>query len=106
MNLKSNPDKNELRTLLDACDDNAGHHVIWVDHEGEVHSTLLVDLTPAGFEMRLGSHMKFRYESLQQGNGYVGPEAAKDDFWVSILFDHLTSDWAQDRNGLIDYWPE
>src|SRR5438034_1059892 len=30
MNLSANPTKEQLRKLLQSCDDRAGHHVLWV----------------------------------------------------------------------------
>ena len=47
MNLNNKPTKHQLQALLLACDDTAGHHVLWVDHLGEVQITLLVEESPA-----------------------------------------------------------
>lgn len=41
MNLNNNPTANELSELIAACDDNAGHHVLWVSKSGDVAITLL-----------------------------------------------------------------
>ena len=102
MNLNENPSKDQLRELLASCDDNAGHHIIWVDHSGEVHITLLPPgQVPAEWTIMMSNKVKFRYETLVCGGGNVGPEASQADKWVDILFNWLQRDWQRDARGYI-----
>jgi hypothetical protein len=102
MNLNENPAQQQLRDLLAGHDDTAGHHVLWVDSNGEVNITTLprgwppVEFQPASAEVKL------RYETFLAGNGYVGPEAAEDKEWVGELFDRLSKEWskAKERSEL------
>jgi hypothetical protein len=95
MNMSKNPTIDELKTLVARCDDDAGHHVLWVESNGEVHIDVLPDdLTPVGFEQNTGPKMKLRYETFQQGNGYVGAEAVSDAKHVAELFNDLKTGWA------------
>lgn len=94
----------ELRSMLAACDDNAGDHIIWVDHDGLVHIELLNDgLTPAGWAGREASRIRFRWETYIKGNGYVGEGAAADAPWVSEVLSELSSDWTSRKKGYVDY---
>lgn len=103
MNLTKSPSKDELRVLLAACDDNAGHHCIWVSHDGEVHIELLPEgLTPSHWAMRMEPRIKFRYETFTSGNGYVGSGASEDMKWVDTLFSWLQRDWARDAHDYIE----
>jgi hypothetical protein len=47
--------------------------------------------------------IKFRYETLVAGNGYVGFEAAKDKKYIKELYKDLKNDWKKNRTGFIDY---
>jgi len=91
MNLTNNPTKSELRELLASCNDDAGHHIIWVGPQGDVNIELLPgDMTPVGWAERMGDQVKFRFETLQSGNDYVGQEASEDKEWLDEVFDGLT----------------
>lgn len=93
MNMEQTPTVEELRRLILACDDLAGHHVLWVDKCGDVRvSQIPRDQTPIGFEEE-HPEMRLRYETFQAGNDYVGPEAAKDDEWIHQLFEALVKEW-------------
>ena len=51
MNLKDNPSLDELKEMFASCNDDAGHHVLWVGKSGEVNlSVIPKDLTPAAFQ--------------------------------------------------------
>ena len=103
MNVTQRPTLDQLRDLLRSVDDDSGHHILWVGHSGEVHlDPLPSHLTPAMWIEKNRDHVRSRYETLGRGNGYVGPEAAKDDEWVSTLFEWLLQDWAAGRRGYID----
>ncbi|MFM5297066.1 hypothetical protein ACEUAI_22800 [Aeromonas veronii] len=93
MNLNQSPSIDQLKTLLSACNDDAGHHVLWVKRTGEVEISLLpLGLTPVGFE-EANPTMALRYETFQCRNGYVGVDAASDDKFVTDLFNRLTFEW-------------
>jgi hypothetical protein len=104
MNLVANPSIGELRELLSNADDDAGTHVLWVDQRGNVHLEALAELTPAAWGERNEADIRLQYESFQRGNGYVGPKAAKDDAWVSRLFQSLSQQWKSGASGFIDYF--
>jgi hypothetical protein len=91
-NLNRNPTKDELRALLASRDDTAGHHVLWVAADGEVHITTLPRVWPPG-EFTPPSNLRLRYETFLAGNGYVGQEAAEDDDWVDKQFARLLEEW-------------
>jgi shikimate kinase len=93
MNLDNNPTVEQLRSLLRACDDQAGHHVLWVAMDGEVHITRVPKQESPLVSKEWSSLMKLRYETFEAGNDYVGPEAAKDDCWVKELFEALLKKW-------------
>jgi hypothetical protein len=44
MNLNSSSTKSQLEALIAACDDSAGHHVVWVGNNGNVN----IDAIPQG----------------------------------------------------------
>ena len=103
MNLARNPTRRELQALLAECDDTAAHHIAWVGHDGAVHiDPLPEDLTPVGFAERNKTAIKFRLETYDCGNGYVGPVAAQDDKWVDRLFVALQNLWTKDAEGYQD----
>lgn len=94
MNLNHNPMQSELAELLRACDDRAGHHVLWVDRGGEVRITLLADGTAFGFANgRPEAQLQFDY--FESGHDYVGPGAARDTNWVEDVFITLLDRWAK-----------
>ena len=98
MNMNQNPTVEELRELIRACDDLAGHHVLWVAKNGDVHvSRVPKDKTPVGFE-EAQLDMQLRCETFEAGNEYVGPEAAQDDDWIEQLFDALTKEWPKAKS--------
>jgi hypothetical protein len=47
--------------------------------------------------------MKFRFETFDQGNDYVGEKAAQDEGYVAMLFNQLTRSWASGDTGYIEY---
>lgn len=99
MNLNDNPTKDQLASLLAACDDRAGHHALWVDDDGEVRITKLPRIWPPPEVDSDIKQARVRVETFHAGNGYVGPEAAANADWVAELFGWLTRDWAAGKNG-------
>jgi len=95
MNLDNNPTKEQLADLLRPCDDRAAHHVLWVDRGGEVHVTKLPKTWPVpepGPDVL--NRALVRFETFWAGHGYVGPEAAEADEWLTDALDWLSRDWA------------
>ena len=104
MNLNQNPTSQQLSALLAACDDNAGTHILWVDHLGKVSISRLEDHeTPAQWAARMRSQIRFRYESYAPGNGYVGPEVASDQSYVNNLLRNILNDWDEGKVGRVDF---
>lgn len=94
MNLNNNPTTQDLSKLLNSCNDSAGHHILWVSQSGDVSITLLSNLSPIAFEQSEPS-MAMRHETFNQGNDYVGPQAANDINYVSGLLDSLIGEWSK-----------
>ncbi len=93
MNLNRRPSIEQLKSLIAACNDEEGHHVVWVTKTGDVHvSVIPEELGPIGFE-KSKPEMALRYETFQCGNGYVGPGAASDEDLVSRLYRSLIAEW-------------
>ncbi|EAM8994566.1 hypothetical protein E1L19_08660 [Salmonella enterica subsp. enterica] len=92
MNLNNNPTAQQLSQLLSVCNDDAGHHILWVSKTGDVSVTLINDIGPIGFEQNTPS-MAMRYETFQRGNKYVGQEAANDESYVNRLLKDLINEW-------------
>lgn len=103
MNLTKAPTRQQLRALMFAVDDGSDHHVVWVGHDGEVHIEAMQGRTPASWEEQNEARIRFRLESYQRGNGYLGPDAAKDDQWVGRVFEQLTKAWADGRTEMVDW---
>lgn len=103
MNLSDNPTKEQLKALIAHVDDNEGHHILWVNRDGDVNLTLLrEDLTPVRFDQTNGAKMKFRLEVLAAGMGYTGPGAAEDEKWMTQVWNRLNSLWSQNYEGYSD----
>ena len=102
MNINNSPSIAELKALISCADDEAGHHVLWVDALGEVHlTTLPADMTPVGFEASQPS-MRARFGTFDQGNDYVGPGAAADEAWMNSLYVKLKSIVLTNMNQYLD----
>jgi hypothetical protein len=94
MNLEKKPTIDELRALIGVCDDLAGHHVLWVAKNGDVHITRV----PKNQTPPVQPDMQLRYETFEAGNEYVGPKAAADDDWINELFEALTREWPRAKS--------
>jgi hypothetical protein len=95
MNMNQRPTMRQLRGLVAAANDAAGHHVMWVAMDGAVNLTTLragyaVDLW---FE-RMAGQIRFRVATFAAGERFVGTAASTDSEWMRDLFGHLTSRWA------------
>lgn len=99
MNMNNSPTLQDLRALTAAADDLAGHHVLWVDDQGEVFlSVLPSQFSPNGFQDSKPS-MRIRYETSDRGKGYVGPGAAADLQLMQREYDSLVREWADLKPG-------
>lgn len=95
MNLNQTNSIDELRILLAQCNDEASHHILWVDTNGAVFISPLPDeLTPVGFE-ESKPRMRIRYETYPCGCQYVGESAADDRNYVQELHAKLLRDWRE-----------
>lgn len=103
MNLKQNPTKEQLKSLIASKNDKAGHHMIWVSFDGDVSIDMIPDdLSPNGFAKLLENRMQFRFETLHVDNDYVGPQAAKDQDWVDRVYTALIKNYESGVRGYID----
>ncbi|ABB24681.1 hypothetical protein [Pelodictyon luteolum] len=93
MNLNVFSSLAELQELFAVCNDNAGHHILWVDLQGEVRLDKVPDdLSPIGFK-RACPDMKMRMVTFQKGNDYVGENAARDESFMRSVYDALLNNW-------------
>lgn len=89
-----------LAALVAGCDDNSGHHVVWVDKLGCVHVTKLKDWERP-WVVESNQAFMFRLETLCCGNGYVGAEAASDKRWMRELHGRLIREYRSGRGGYV-----
>lgn len=93
MNLNNNPTVQDLSNIMASCNDNSGHHVLWVSKSGDVYITLMTNYSPVGVEEATPS-MAMRYETFDQGNDYVGQNAANDTNHVTRVLKDLQDAWS------------
>lgn len=91
--------RDHLRTLLSLQDDNAGHHVVWVDFAGFVHIDTVPDGEASAWFAKDLPNCALRFGTLMAGNGYVGKSAAADDEWVGRLYQGLMDNWPVAKSG-------
>lgn len=104
MNLSENATLDQLRDLVSHCDADHENHSLWVDQQGEVHITAIPqDLTPALWATQHKDLIRFRFETFQAGEGYLGPEAASNDNWMNRLFNSLIRLWEAGATGYRDH---
>jgi hypothetical protein len=104
MNMEKDPRVNDLRELIREGNDRAGHHVLWVAKNGDVHVSMVPEnQSPVGFQNEQPD-MQLRLETFEAGNDYVGPNAANDAEWMNELFEALTREWAKAKGkGEVQY---
>jgi hypothetical protein len=103
MNMNNNPTVDQLRALFALADDEAGHHCLWIDIAGGVHIDVIPEhLTPNGFEDSQPL-MAVRFETFGHGNGYVGPDAAGDEKFISDTLNDLARVWPHRQAGRVIY---
>ena len=95
MNLNDHPNLEQLRDLFSEADDDAGHHVLWVDKQGAVHLTLITSNQSLAEFVENESSMKIRYETFPRWNRYVGRNAARVDEYMERLLISLMESWSK-----------
>lgn len=75
--------------------DDSHHNQIRVDNNGNIFLSSAI-----GAQNLQG--IKFRLETFDAGNGYVGPAAANDTRYIRKLYDGIVNAWQQGRIGYID----
>jgi hypothetical protein len=75
MNINNAPTAAQLRELLQSCNDAHGTYAVWVDHQGEVQITLLLNEIPA-----------------QEMGEKVEVNSINDTLYVTSLFKRLVKD--------------
>ena len=78
--------------MLRACDDHAGHHLLWVKRKGEVAITRIRG-AKAMSDLEQDPDMQLRFELFEAGKGYVGPDTPEREEWVPVLFHSLLCEW-------------
>lgn len=63
--------------------------------------TIFISETVGGEDI---SDLRFRFETCDAGNGYVGTEAAADDDYINAIYAGLVNAWKTNRSGYIDDW--
>jgi len=103
LNLAAGVNFEAFRDLIAAQNDDAGHHSLWVDRDGAIHLDIVPKhLSPAMYEGEIDNRMQFRYETFEQGLGYMGPGAAEDARFVEDLLHGLQRDWNARAAGYIE----
>ena len=95
MNLNEKPTIEQFRDLLRQHDDRAGHHVLWVRTDGEVMLTCLPNEKPYRVPTYEHPEMQMRYDTFPVGYGHVGPEAARESWFMGEVFKHMLEQWAK-----------
>ncbi len=94
MNMNQSPNLDALRRLVIQCDDQAGHHLLWIDRSGQVTITRLSSGdTPALWLREHQGQVAVRLESFQRGGGYVGPKAGADEAYLKGLLAEIQEAW-------------
>lgn len=88
--------KEQFRDLVSNADDRQ-HNQLRVDNDGEVYYSY-------GY---VGAQeidvVRFRFETLDAFNGYVGPRAASDTEYVTEEYEDLIYGWHHGAKGYYDY---
>jgi hypothetical protein len=79
-----------FKNLLLQCDDENGHHQLWVSPDGYVYIT-----------QGLIGNAKFYYESWNSGHGYVGKEAVNNGNYTTWLHNIILNDWKNGELGKV-----
>ncbi|OHW62038.1 hypothetical protein EUAN_14860 [Andreesenia angusta] len=84
----------EFKDLIASADDSVDNQ-IRVTEEGEIYiSTIVGDRDTDG--------LRFRFETFEAGEGYVGKSAASDDRYLEGMYEDLKQYWYDGSRGLIE----
>lgn len=84
----------DFKGLIASADDSADSQ-IRVTEDGEIYiSTVVGDVDIDG--------LRFRFETFEAGNGYVGKEASKDDRYIEGMYEDLKQYWYDGSRGHIE----
>lgn len=84
----------EFKALIAGADDSVDNQ-IRVTENGEVYiSTTVGDSDIEG--------LRFRFETFEAGNGYVGKAAAADDRYIEGMYEDLKQYWYEGSRGCIE----
>lgn len=86
----------EVRDLIANADDQYDNQ-IRVKNNGEVFISRTVGAENI-------ADLRFRFETFDAGNNYVGINAANDSKYVEDTYTNLKKCWAEGRTGYIDYY--
>lgn len=88
--------REQLVELIKNGDDSV-HNQIRVKRDGTIFLSQIVGAEDI-------SGLRFRFETFDAGNGYVGVDAAADDTYINGLYRGLKESWDKGRTGYIDDW--
>ena len=97
--------KEQFAAVVATIDDNAAHHIVWVDLTGYVHISAFPWGAGSPATWQKDQHdLKFRIETLCCGAGYMGKDASEDDQWMTTLHGWVKSKWADGAHGYVDHY--
>ena len=88
-----------FRTAICKCDDNAGHHLISVNDDGDISITMNDRKIQVIY---LPIQIKYFLDWCGLGNGYVGPAAAQDTYYMLDIFTKLIEYWNLNGTGNVN----
>ena len=84
----------EFKDLIASADDSVDNQ-IRVTEEGDIYvSTVVGDMDTDG--------LRFRFETFEAGEGYVGKDAAKDARYLEGMYEDLKPYWYDGSQGFIE----
>ena len=87
---------NQLKELISAGNDNVSNQ-IRVSENGVVYLSQAV-----GADCLEG--VKFRFETFDAGNGYVGKNASEDETYLKSIYNTIKKNWENPKSTYIDFW--
>jgi len=95
MNLDKKPTLAGLKQIFAARDDASGHHILWINKDGDVRLDKLPEGTEPIHFQRIRTDMLCRFETYSRGCGYVGAESAADHKFMTSVLSDLRHLWSQ-----------
>lgn len=87
----------ELFKDLIASADDSHDNQIRVTEDGELYISSVVAADNI-------EGLRFRFETFDAGNEYVGESAASDDKYIKKMYEAVMKCWEKGRRGYIDYY--